>query len=76
MPANRKNNPPLVSFAEASRIVGIARQNIPGAIARGDLRSVIDQMGKPRVTRASALLYRKRRDAERDQRAAPMRASA
>lgn len=76
MPPNRKKNPPLVSFAEAARIVGIARQNIPGAIARGDLRSVIDQMGKPRVTRASALLYRERRDAERPKETTPMKVSA
>ncbi len=65
MPRYRKDTDgPLVTQAEAGRIVGIARQNVPGAIARGELRAVLVG-GKPMVTKASAKRAKKRRDAKR-----------
>lgn len=67
MTSIRKKKAPLVSFAEAARVVGIARQNIPGAIARGDLVTARDQTGHLRVTRASAERYRRQREAKAKQ---------
>lgn len=65
MPRHRKHEPPLISMAEAGRIIGIARQNVPAAIARGDLRGVRDLAGELRVTRVSALKEKARREALR-----------
>lgn len=66
MTRNRKDRlPPLISLAEAGRIIGIARQNVPGAIARGELRAVRDLTGELKVTRVSALAAKERRDAAR-----------
>lgn len=61
-PTRQRNLPPLISQAEAGRIVGLAKQNIPAAILRGELEGVVGDDGKLKVTRASALRARKARE--------------
>lgn len=61
-PAKRKRLAPVISKAEAGRIIGIARQNVDGAIARGELRVVPLPDGRLGVTRASALRAKRTRE--------------
>ena len=59
----RKPNPSrLVSLAEAGRIAGIAKQNVPAAILRGDLVMEMGDDGKRKVTRASAMKAKRARE--------------
>ncbi|HCT57222.1 MAG TPA: hypothetical protein DGD08_08420 [Gemmatimonas aurantiaca] len=37
VPRRQSRTAPVITQAEAARIVGIARQNVLGAVARGDL---------------------------------------
>lgn len=56
----KRNQKDLVSQTDAAKLVGIARQNIPGAFARGELDGEV-VAGQLFITRRSAEREGKRR---------------